>query len=280
MNIKPFYYSGPSPVYNCPFIIEHWKEITQDVVPYILDGYYISTYGRVYSARSNKFLSINKSVRGYNQVLLFGTHGKTICSRIDRLIMKTFYPITNMDKMQVNHRNCDNGFDMITNLEWTTPKENTDYAVMNGYCDYKRDRSLCKELSIVELEEIGQLLKSRSMSQINIANKYNVSIDTIESISTGKIKKYLWVYDKYDLGSIKGTKPHKGIYSIDQIHLLCKYFQDNLKNLNSYPTKRAFYQECINFIDDFSIIDYNKIAFLDRLRARSIYKDIVSLYDF
>lgn len=278
--IRPYYFAGHSPVYNHPFIIEQWMEITPTVVEHILPGYYISTFGRVYSTRSNKFLSINQSIRGYNQVLLFGSHGKTICARIDRLIMKSFYPIDNMDYMQVNHRNADNSYDVVTNLEWTTPQENTQYAIMNGDCKYKRDRSLCKILTNEEADQIGQLLQSRSISQIKIAHQFGVSIDVIESISSGKTTKYRWVYDKYKLADVKGTKPHSGIYPREQIAQICQFFQDNLKDISNYKTKKEFYQQALYSIGDMTPIDYNKIAFLDRLRARKIYPDIISNYDF
>lgn len=273
--IKPFYYCGDSPEKR-PIITEEWRWITDKVVPYVLPNrYLISNFGNVYSIKRQSLMAINYN-GNYRQVMLYGTHGKTICARIDRLVMMTFYPIENMDKMQVNHRDTNTNNDCIFNLEWCTPAQNTLYADMNG-SRIKNYKNINKDI----LENIAIELRDRKISQSKIAKKYNVSIDVVEGISMGKHHKDL--YDKYNLSSLKGTRPHVSEISIEQIKQMCNYLTTHTFNDAGCKNKKEYFIKVFNVVgcykDKNTFTDSN-CNFIRNILRQKIYKDITMNYNF
>jgi len=90
------------------------------------DSYSITEDGKVFSNRSNKFLSPRESMDGYNRVAL-QKEGYRREYRIARLVAITYIPNPE-NKEQVNHKDYNRKNDFINNLKWVTPKENTDYS--------------------------------------------------------------------------------------------------------------------------------------------------------
>lgn len=68
--------------------------------------------------------------KGYAYVTLC-KDGKPKTSYITRLVAKAFIPNPE-NKEQVNHKDGKPGNDSAGNLEWSTPKENTQHAIRNG----------------------------------------------------------------------------------------------------------------------------------------------------
>lgn len=91
-------------------------------------GYYATTDGKIYSAKSNKFLS--QSLRGpYLRVCLF-EDGEKHGYAVHRLIAETFIP--NPNKLpQVNHKDENKLNNNADNLEWVTVQENANYGTRN-----------------------------------------------------------------------------------------------------------------------------------------------------
>ena len=274
---------GPSMINDKPFFVEEWRYITQDVVPYVLPNrYLVSNYGFVKSAKTGKLMSINFK-NGYRQVMLYGVHQKTICARIDRLVLMTFAPVPNMHSLQVNHRDTDTGRDSIDNLEWCTPKENTRYAELNGSRSKqttiysKRDTYYIDE-SV--LDKVAKEIHDRVLSQRAIAEKYNISISVVEDISSGRTHRDL--YEKYDLGSLKGIKPHVSEISVEQIHEMCRWLQSNPYNPAIYGSKKHYCIDAFNAVgcnksaSDFTPSNYN---FVKKLATGKIYKEISCNYN-
>lgn len=103
-------------------IVVEWRPI----VGY--EGLYeVSNYGQV-----RRVLSALKPgyKRGYAHVSLC-KGGKQSTHYITRLVAKAFIPNPH-EKEQVNHINGNPGDDRAENLEWSTPKENTQHAIRNG----------------------------------------------------------------------------------------------------------------------------------------------------
>lgn len=95
--------------------------------------YSVSSNGKVFSHRKQKFLKPRKSIDGYNRVCLYGEKGKYEY-RVARLVAETF--IENYEperKSQVNHIDFDRSSDILANLEWVTPIENTMHSIANLY---------------------------------------------------------------------------------------------------------------------------------------------------
>lgn len=102
--------------------MEIWKTIKD------YPDYEVSNLGRV---KSNKrktplILSINQYSNGYQFVSLFNKNGHK-SHLIHRLVLEAFCPQENMDKLQVNHKDCNRTNNQLENLEWVTPQENRDY---------------------------------------------------------------------------------------------------------------------------------------------------------
>lgn len=274
---------GPSSVDNKPFFVEEWRFITQDVVPYVLPNrYLVSNYGFVKSAKTGKLMAINTK-NGYRQVMLYGIHQKTICVRLDRLVLMTFAPVPNMHSLQVNHRDTDNGRDSIDNLEWCTAKMNTMYAEQNGSRSKQTTIYSKRDTYYIDnyvLDQVAQEIQNRQLSQRAIAEKYNISISVVEDISSGRTHKDL--YEKYNLGSLKGIKPHVSEISVDQIHKMCIWLQMNPYNPAIHGSKKQYCIDAFNAIrsnkssSNFTQSNYN---FVKKLATGKIYKEISCNYN-
>ena len=91
--------------------------------------YEITEDGKVYSLKRNIFLKPRLSMDGYNRVCLCKDKFRREY-RVARLVAETFLekPI---DKTQVNHKDYNRQNDTMDNLEWVTPKENSQYKEHN-----------------------------------------------------------------------------------------------------------------------------------------------------
>lgn len=102
--------------------MEEWKRIEK------FPDYEVSNEGRIksYKRKEPAILSPGRYSNGYLFVKLFGKIEKKSCL-VHRLVLETFYPVENMEFLQVNHKDCDRANNKLENLEWVTPQENRDY---------------------------------------------------------------------------------------------------------------------------------------------------------
>ncbi len=114
--------------------MEEWKDIPGYV------GYYeVSSLGRVRSVPrvvahadgrrqpvSGRVLKQNPDDWGYLLVSL-NKNGKGVTSKVHRLVAIAFIPNPE-NKPEVNHKTGDKTANSVTDLEWSTGKENTDHA--------------------------------------------------------------------------------------------------------------------------------------------------------
>ena len=112
------------------------EEIWKDIVDY--EGLYqVSNMGRVKSLYDGghkifreKILKSGKSGNGYLSVKLC-KDGKRKRYYIHRLVLSTFNPVENMENLEVNHINENKGKNYLSNLEWTTHKDNVNHGTRN-----------------------------------------------------------------------------------------------------------------------------------------------------
>lgn len=91
-------------------------------------NYSISDIGEIKNNQTNKLLSICQNQEGYKIVQLWKEH-KGYMKRIHRLVLETFSPCENMENLEVNHIDCNINNNMLSNLEWCTSEENTQYRL-------------------------------------------------------------------------------------------------------------------------------------------------------
>lgn len=91
--------------------------------------YAITSCGKVWSYRSNKFLKPQKDKDGYLVVDLVVNYQRKNY-KIHRLVAEAYIPNPE-NKPQVNHRDENKENNCINNLDWMTGKENCNYGTRN-----------------------------------------------------------------------------------------------------------------------------------------------------
>ena len=108
------------------------KEIWKPVPLEEYGHYQVSSYGRVKGPKG--LLRPGKMSRGYLSVQLYlnqyPPRGKSFT--VHRLVMVAFYGPPLSETHQVNHKDFDKTNNRVHNLEWCTPKENSQHAAGRG----------------------------------------------------------------------------------------------------------------------------------------------------
>ena len=85
----------------------------------------VSNKGRVYT--SGRYTFGSKNNKGYMTVAK---------GRVNRIVMMAFKPHPNQDKLQVNHKDEIRHNNCLDNLEWMTPRQNTEYSQAKPVAQY------------------------------------------------------------------------------------------------------------------------------------------------
>lgn len=99
--------------------MEQWKEIPN------YPQYWISSYGRVWSEKTKKFLTQSPvSDKDKHLKVKLSKNGNSEKFFVHRLVMLTFAPVENAKTLQVNHIDGNPLNNTLENLEWVTEEEN------------------------------------------------------------------------------------------------------------------------------------------------------------
>lgn len=99
-----------------------------------------------------------------------------------RLKMIVFYPVDNMEKLQVNHIDGNRNNNEFSNLEWVTPSENVLHAFKNGLSKpLKGENNPKSVLTEDKVREICDRLE-KGIPTTKIAKEFNVSSSLIQAI--------------------------------------------------------------------------------------------------
>lgn len=145
--------------------------------------YYISQDGKVYNSKTNKYLKGSLDKDGYRRFRLNGLNVS-----FHRILMETFNPVENMDKLEVNHINGNKDDNTLTNLEWATREENMKHLVSSNLskkCSNKGIQNGRAKLNEQDVLEIRKLLQE-GLSSSKIANRFGVGKTAISDIKNGK----------------------------------------------------------------------------------------------
>lgn len=117
------------------------KEVWKDVKGY--EGkYQVSNTGKVLSLNYHRegypnLLTLKTNSDGYKYVGLC-KNNKVKTHRIHRLVAEHFLPLNLNPSLQINHKDEDKSNNNVNNLEWVTPKQNTNY----GTCVKRRSQTV------------------------------------------------------------------------------------------------------------------------------------------
>lgn len=179
--------------------MEVWKDVTD------YEGLYqVSNLGNVkvsdrevyqprwdkYYTRKGKILTVDVDKDGYYRVSL-RKDKKNKKFFIHRLIALIF--IQNPDnKPVVDHINNIKNDNRVENLRWCSVQENTKWAHDDGLIDIKKGEQIhSAKLTENSVLEIKLLLQEQTMSQHDIAKKFEVSRSRISEIKNGKSWKHI-----------------------------------------------------------------------------------------
>lgn len=110
------------------------KEIWKDIKEYY-GLYQVSNMGNVKSLNyhqtgKERILKPMVNKYGYLRVRLY-KNGKCKMLTVHRLVLMTFAPINNMNKLEVNHKDENKKNNNLDNLEWCDRKYNSNYGTRN-----------------------------------------------------------------------------------------------------------------------------------------------------
>ncbi len=168
-----------------PKALEEFRDVSS------YEGYYqVSNLGRVRSVdrvierknwRKQSFKGrVLKSamVKGYLRV---GLCKNGVCkdNLIHRLVGVEFIP-NSESKPYINHKDGVKDNNVVSNLEWTTPRENSDHATENGFMA-SGERVFNSKLTEKDVSDIRDKYDGGSQSMRNLAVEYGVSGNTIHA---------------------------------------------------------------------------------------------------
>ncbi len=150
-------------------------------------AYLVTRDGRVWSEKSNRFLSgMNRG--GYRRVDLAGV-GRFV---IHRMVAELYIPNPH-NKPEVNHINAIKDDNRVENLEWCTGKENREHATEMGLLPRGEDIPTAK----LTKEDVFKIykLKDNGVKQMDIAKQFNVKENTLSDVVNNKTWSHL--YEEY-----------------------------------------------------------------------------------
>lgn len=259
------YDSSISPISFRPVIMqpEVFMPITDRVVPGVMDYYLISNYGRLFHKFENRFLTVNLDSKGYSYKPLATVNGPKNC-RIHRLVMMTFIYFPGCENILVNHKDGIKTNNFIWNLEWATPSMNIQHAVDTGMKKKKY-----KPIPEDKLRKACELLQDQSIPINEIAKITKLSYGIVSSIASKRAH--------VDISSQYNIQPRKisNNLSKDEIHKLCRYFEQNPKddNLDNYCAKAL---EAIGYKDP----NHKLVRTAKKIFSKETYSYISDGYNF
>ena len=148
-------------------------------------NYYITDDGKVWSERTQKFLSFQYDKNGYVKVQMRSTDNKSHRYSVHRLVLENFKPVENMENLQVNHIDGNKKNNNLTNLEWTTSEENIRHAIDNNL------RATIKGASKLTPEQVIEIYRRATNGERNIdlGKEFNIHPDQVGRIKNKKAWK-------------------------------------------------------------------------------------------
>jgi len=148
---------------------EKWRVIKEH------PNYAVSNIGRVMNKVKGNILRPSLNTRYYKVSL----DNKTF--NVHRLMAKEFLPRIK-GKDIVNHKDGVRTNNMLTNIEWSDVKDNTNHATNTGLLKQIGEDNSVSKLTNKDVKEICELLMDLNNTVASIGKKYKVTTEAIRSI--------------------------------------------------------------------------------------------------
>lgn len=153
------------------------------------DNYEVNLNGKVRNAKTKKILAQYENSNGYLYVCL-SERNHTINKKVHRLVAEAFI-LNEDDKPQVNHKDGNKKNNNVSNLEWTTNKENMIHAKKSGLLKFNNEKH-----NIIAKDKVTQNILN--FNGINEASRITgINKTSIRRCCEGKVKSagnYYWEY--------------------------------------------------------------------------------------
>lgn len=150
-------------------------------------NYYVTDDGRIWSDRTQKYLSPQYDKNGYVKVQMRSTDNCSHRYSVHRLVLENFKSVDGMEKLQVNHIDGNKQNNCLNNLEWTTCKQNIEHAINNDLRAKINGSSKLTEAQVIEIYRRA----SNGERNIDLAKEFDIHPDQVGRIKNKKSWKKL-----------------------------------------------------------------------------------------
>lgn len=144
-----------------------WRKISNE-------HYSISDYGDLRNDLTSRILKPRIDNKGYHKCDLYNGHGKSKGYLAHRLVALYFLDSAKEWQTQVNHIDGNPLNNHKSNLEWCSPKENSEHAVKIGLTP-KGETHHFSKITDAQIREIRTIYQSGLHSQYDIASLYGIN---------------------------------------------------------------------------------------------------------